>query len=72
MKVETDIDLLTSDQDLYFHSSPEFWKKLFVNRLDKFIEEHNLLSDRQYDFRANRSTSMAVMELVEGIIHCNR
>lgn len=49
---------------------PQFSKileKLFVNRLDKYIEKHNLLSDNQYGFRAKRSTSMAVMELVEGI-----
>ena len=49
---------------------PQFSKileKLFVNRLDKYIDKHNLLSDSQYGFRAKRSTSMAVMELVEGI-----
>lgn len=49
---------------------PQFSKileKLFVNRLDKYIEKHNLLSDNQYGFRVKRSTSMAVMELVEGI-----
>ncbi len=42
-------------------------EKLFVVRLDKFIEKHNLLSDHQYGFRANRSTSLAVMKLVEQI-----
>lgn len=42
-------------------------EKLFVARLDNFIEKHHLLSNHQYGFRANRSTSMAVMELVEKI-----
>jgi hypothetical protein len=42
-------------------------EKLFVERLDNFIEKHHLLSDHQYGFRCNMSTSMAVMELVEGI-----
>ncbi len=42
-------------------------EKIFVHRLDNFIDKHRLLSDHQYGFRANRSTSMAVMELVEDI-----
>ena len=42
-------------------------EKLFVERLDNFIEKHHLLSNHQYGFRANRSTSMAVVELVENI-----
>ena len=42
-------------------------EKLFVLRLDNYIEKHNLLSNHQYGFRTNRSTSMAVMELVENI-----
>lgn len=41
----------------------ELLEKFFVHRLDKFIEKHNLLSDRQYGFRAKRSTLMAVMEI---------
>ena len=36
-------------------------------RLDNFIEKHNLLSNHQYGFRTNRSTAMAVMDLVEQI-----
>jgi len=40
-------------------------EKLFVKRLDDFIAKHNLLSEHQYGFRPNRSTSMAVTELVE-------
>ena len=42
-------------------------EKLFVLRLDNYIEKHNLLSNHQYGFRTNRSTSMAVMELVKNI-----
>ena len=42
-------------------------EKLFVERLDSFIEKHQLLSNNQYGFRTNRSTSMAVVELVENI-----
>ncbi len=38
-----------------------------MHRLDNFIDKHRLLSDHQYGFRSNRSTSMAVMELVEEI-----
>ncbi len=42
-------------------------EKIFVHRLDNFIDKHRLLSDHQHGFRANRSTSMAVMELVDVI-----
>ncbi len=38
-----------------------------MHRLDNFIDKHRLLSDHQYGFRSNRSTSMAVMELVEEV-----
>ena len=49
---------------------PQFSKileKLFNNRLDNFIDKHKLLNDNQYGFRANRSTSMALLESVEEI-----
>ena len=49
---------------------PQFSKileKLFNNRLDNFIDKHKLLTDNQYGFRANRSTSMALLESVEEI-----
>lgn len=42
-------------------------EKLYVSRLDNFIEKHELLVDSQYGFRSNRSTSMALMELIEDI-----
>ncbi len=42
-------------------------EKVFVRRIDNFIDKHKLLSDHQFGFRTNRSTSMAVMELVEEI-----
>ncbi len=49
---------------------PQFSKileKLFNNRLDKFIDKHKLLTDSQYGFRAHRSTSLALLELIEEI-----
>lgn len=42
-------------------------EKVFVNRLDKFIDKHKILTDSLYGFRSNRSTSMALMELIENI-----
>jgi len=50
---------------------PQFSKiieKLFSNRLDEFIEKNKILNDCQYGFRTGRSTSMALLELVEKII----
>ena len=49
---------------------PKFSKileKIFNNRLMNFINSNNLLYLRQYGFRKNMSTSMAIMELVENI-----
>ena len=49
---------------------PQFSKileTLFVHRLEDFTEKQHLLSDRQYGFRSNRSTTMAVMELIDNI-----
>ena len=49
---------------------PQFSKileKLFVSRLDNFINRYNILSNSQYGFRTSHSTSMALMELTEEI-----
>lgn len=49
---------------------PQFSKileKLFTERLNNFIETHNLLVDSQYGFRTNRSTYLALMKHVVGI-----
>lgn len=49
---------------------PQFSKlleKLFNSRLENYLEKNNILIDGQYGFRSNRSTSMALLELVEHI-----
>lgn len=49
---------------------PQFSKipeKLFNNRLDTFIVKHKFLSDSQYGFSPNRSTSLAIIEAIEEI-----
>ena len=45
---------------------PQFSKileKIFNNRLDNFIEKHKILTDSQYGFRRNRSTSLITESL---------
>lgn len=42
-------------------------EKAFVLRMDSFIEKHKLLADSQYGFRTGRSTSQALLDLVEHI-----
>ena len=34
------------------------------SRLSNFIDRHSILNDNQYGFRKNRSTSLALLELV--------
>jgi hypothetical protein len=49
---------------------PQFSKiieRLFNNRLKSFIETKNILSNSQYGFRSNHSTSLAILELIEKI-----
>ena len=49
---------------------PQFSKileKLFCKRLNDFIDKNTLLSESQFGFRANRSTSLAILDLVEEI-----
>ena len=49
---------------------PQFSKileKLFNNRLEKFLNKNQILSNTQYGFRENMSTSLALMELIEDI-----
>ena len=48
-----------------------YWKNsLEKERLGKFNEKHKLLSDSKYGFRSNRSTSLALIELIEEITNC--
>ena len=50
---------------------PQFSKlleKLFCARLDKFISKSNILCEGQYGFRSNRSTSLAIIDLIENIL----
>ena len=42
-------------------------EKVFDVRLQKFINKCDILSDSQYGFRANHSTSLALLELIEEI-----
>ena len=49
---------------------PQFSKvveKLFNNRLDKLIDKHILISESQYGFKINRSTSLALIDSIEEI-----
>ena len=49
---------------------PQFSKipeKLFSGKLDAFIKKENILNESQCGFRSNRSTSMALLELIEEI-----
>lgn len=42
-------------------------EKWFASKLQCFLEKFNLISDKQYGFRAQRSTALALLELNERI-----
>ncbi len=42
-------------------------EKLFVKKLDNFLEKHSLINDNQFGFRSTRSTAMALMKITEDI-----
>ena len=49
---------------------PQFSKileNLFAKQLDLFLDKYELLSEHQYGFRGNRTTTYAVMEMVEEV-----
>ena len=80
MKIAKVIPLFKSGDKHFFTNYrpvallPQFSKileKLFCKRLNAFIDRHNLISDNQYGFRPNRSTSTALLELVEEIVTAN-
>ena len=60
---------LTIVQFLFYHSSRRYWKKLFNERLQQFLNTNNILSNSQYGFRAHTvmSTVHAALELTESI-----
>ena len=43
-------------------------EKLLYNRLEIFINENNILSDSQYGFRKNRSTTSAIIDLNDHVL----
>ena len=76
MKIAKIIPLLKSGNKSLFINYrpvavlPQFSKileKLFCKRLNKFIDKCNLLTENQYGFRSSRSTSLALLQLVEEI-----
>ena len=58
---------LTIVQFHFYLSSPRYWKKLFKERLQQFLNTNTILSNSQYDFRAHMSTVHAALELTESI-----
>ena len=47
--------------------SSRIHEELFDLRVEKFINKHSILHDCQFDFRAGRSPSMALLSLIENI-----
>ena len=76
MKTATIIPVFKSGDRLQFSNYilisllPHFSKileNIFSKRLISFIENHHILTDGQYGFRSNHSTSLALTEFVEKV-----
>ena len=71
MKIARVIPLYKAgDKNVYRQVSilPQFLKileKVFTNRLNNFLEKNNVITESRYGFHRNRSTSMALIELIE-------
>ena len=44
-------------------------ERLVFNRCIQYFDTHNILNKQQYGFRANHSTFMTVMQLIDKINH---
>lgn len=76
MKIAKVIPIFKSDDKHSFTNYrpisllPQFSKileKLFNTRLENFLEKHQIINERQYGFRTDRTTSMAIIEATEEI-----
>ena len=74
MKIAKVVPLYKSSSEDVFNNYrpisllPQFSKsleKLFNNRLDSFTAKYDIFSKSQYGLRSNRSTSMALVKLLE-------
>ena len=56
---------------LFCHNFQNFLEKLFLTRLDNFINAKDILNSSQYGVHKAMSTSHAVLELIENILTNN-
>ena len=62
LKMEISQTSLTIIQFHFHHSSRRYWKKLFNERLQQFLNtKNNILSNSQYGFMAHMSTVNAAL-----------
>ena len=47
----------------------KFFEKVLYGRLNDYFTKNNLLSQQQYGFRNNHSTSLAITDLYENLLH---
>ena len=59
---------IITGQFLYYRLFPKFLKKTIYSQLYAYFNENNLLTEQQYGFRAQHSTELASVKLVDNII----
>ena len=61
-------DIFTNYRSVYvLPAFSKFWERVVYNRLLKFLNKYNILSDSQYGFRKNNSTAYALTYLYDKI-----
>jgi len=59
--------LITIDHSAYFQFFSKINEKLAAKRLYEYFEANRILSDKQYGFRKNRFTELAITDLIMNV-----
>ena len=75
MKIARVIPLFKDDRTVFTNYRPvsilpsfsKFLEKIIYNHILDYLSKYNILSDNQYGFRKNHSTSLALIDLYDTI-----
>jgi len=68
LKFIAQVPHLNIDQSLFFQYCQSYLKKFIYHRVYSYLTEHNLIDERQYGFRENHSTELAIRTIYDGLL----